>query len=78
MLTSWKEISNCWGCLPSRFNEIDGRHEETRTPDLYRVKFEVNNLKPFACLAFPLSLPRKNPLKPPSFGDELVTSFPMM
>jgi hypothetical protein len=22
----------------SRFNEINGRHEETRTPDLYRVK----------------------------------------
>jgi hypothetical protein len=61
--------------LRSRFNEIDGRHEGTRTPDLYRVNFDLNNLKPFACLAFPLSLPRKNGLKRPSFGDELVTSF---
>src|SRR5271167_562743 len=32
----------------------NGRHEETRTPDLYRVKFDFNNLKPFACLAFPI------------------------
>jgi hypothetical protein len=23
---------------PSGFNKINGRHEETRTPDLYRVK----------------------------------------
>ncbi len=52
MLTSWKEISNRWSCLPSRFTEIDGRHEGTRTPDLYRVKFDLKNLKPFACLAF--------------------------
>jgi hypothetical protein len=59
-------------------NEIGGRHEETRTPDLYRVNFEVNNLKPFACLAFPLSLACKNAIKRPSFGDELVTSFPML
>ena len=29
-----------------------GRHVGTRTPDLYRVNFEVNDLKPFACLAF--------------------------
>jgi hypothetical protein len=28
--------------------KINGRHEETRTPDLYRVNSEVNNLKPFA------------------------------
>ena len=33
--------------------ERNGRHEETRTPDLYRVNFEVNNLKPFPYLAFP-------------------------
>jgi len=33
--------------------EKNGRHEGTRTPDLYRVKFDLNNLEPFACLAFP-------------------------
>jgi len=33
---------------------VGTRHEETRTPDLYRVNFEVLHLKPFACLAFPL------------------------
>lgn len=52
----------------------DTVHQQT---DLNRVNFEVNNLKPFACLAFPLSLPLKRALKRPSFGDELVTSFPM-
>ncbi len=26
------------------------------SPDLYRVKFEVNNLKPFSGLAFPFRL----------------------
>jgi hypothetical protein len=34
---------------PSRFNERYGRHEETRTPDLYRVNgplaFAINNLQ---------------------------------
>ena len=43
--------------------------------DLYRVKFEVNNLKPFACLAFLHSRYLKTPQKRPTFGDELVTSF---
>ena len=47
----------------------------TRTPDLYRVNFEVNNLKPFACLAFPQTTYLKTPRKQPIFGDELVTSF---
>jgi hypothetical protein len=46
-----------------------------RTPDLYRVNFEVNNLKPFACLAFPQTTYLKTPRKQPIFGDELVTSF---
>ena len=45
------------------------------TPDLYRVNFDLNNLKPFACLAFPVSEYRKKALKRHSFGDELVTSF---
>jgi len=39
------------------------------------VNFEVVNLKPFACLAFPLSHLRENTLKQSYFGDELVTSF---
>ena len=52
-----------------------GRHVGTRTPDLYRVNFEVNNLKPFACLAFPQTTHLKIPRKQPIFGDELVTSF---
>jgi hypothetical protein len=32
---------------------MNGRHVGTRTPDLYRVNFEVNNLEPFPYLAFP-------------------------
>ena len=54
---------------------MDDRHVGTRTPDLYRVKSEVKLLQPFSCLAFPFSQPRKTALKPPIFGDELVTSF---
>ena len=64
--------------LRSRINKINGRHEETRTPDLYGVNSEVNNLKPFACLAFPRSTYLKTPQKQPIFGDELVTSFLML
>jgi hypothetical protein len=55
--------------------KINGRREETRTPDLYRVNSEVNNLKPFACLAFPRNTYLITPQKQPIFGDELVTSF---
>ena len=55
--------------------ERNGRHEETRTPDLYRVNSEVNNLKPFACLAFPRNTYLKTPQNQHIFGDELVTSF---
>jgi hypothetical protein len=33
-----------------------GRHVGTRTPDLYRVNFEVRKLKPFPHLAFPHSM----------------------
>jgi hypothetical protein len=48
-----------------------------RTSDLYRVNFEVNNLKPFACLAFPQTTYLKTPRKQAIFGDELVTSLPV-
>jgi hypothetical protein len=51
-----------------------GRHEETRTPDLYRVNFKVSHLKSFSSLAFPIFQDRKYLPKSPSFGDELVTS----
>ena len=38
---------------PNRFKGVDGRPVRTRTADLYRVNFEVQQLNPFACLAFP-------------------------
>jgi hypothetical protein len=38
--------------------------------------FTVNNLNPFACLAFPQTSYLTMPQKRPVFGDELVTSFP--
>src|SRR5271169_938582 len=53
----------------------NGRHEETRTPDLYRVNFEVNNLKPFPHLAFPHSSYPKIGLEIPSFDGELMASY---
>ena len=49
----------------------NGRHEETRTPDLYRVNFELSRLKPFRSLAFPtLRTPKK-----PKNSLVLVTSW---
>ena len=53
----------------------DGGRYRIRTYDFHRVNFEVANLKPFACFAFPLSLDRRNILKGRSFGDELLTSL---
>jgi hypothetical protein len=38
---------------PPHVVEKDGRPVRTRTADLYRVNFEVQQLNPFACLAFP-------------------------
>src|SRR6266853_5783128 len=49
--------------------------DHSKPQDLYRVNFEVNNRKPFACLAFPQTTYLKTPRKRPIFGDELVTSF---
>src|ERR1700680_701312 len=57
-------------------DEKNGRHEETRTPDLYRVNFEVNNLKPFPYLAFPHMIDAKRAPKQASFDGELMASFP--
>src|SRR6266852_1480381 len=59
----------------SGFNEINGRHEETRTPDLYRVNFEVTNPKPFPYLAFPHSIDLETAQKWSSFDGELMASF---
>jgi len=53
----------------------NGRHEETRTPDLYRVNFEVRTLKPFPHLAFPHFKESKIASKLPSFDGELMASF---
>jgi hypothetical protein len=62
-------------CKKANPAKINGRHEETRTPDLYRVNFEVNNLKPFPYLAFPQLVSPKIPEKRPSFDGELMASF---
>ena len=53
----------------------DGGRYRIRTYDFHRVNFEFNELKPFACFAFPPPMGLQNRQKPPSFGDELVTSF---
>ena len=47
-----------------------------RIRHLYRVNFEVNNLKPFPYLAFPHSIDLKTARKWPSFDGELMASFP--
>ena len=52
-----------------------GGRYRIRTYDFHRVNFEFNELKPFACFAFPPPMGLQNRQKPPSFGDELVTSF---
>jgi hypothetical protein len=49
-------------------------HVGTRTPDRYRVNFEVNNLKPFPYLAFPHLRSLKTPAKGSSFDGELMAS----
>jgi hypothetical protein len=53
-----------------------GLHVGTRTPDLYRVNFEVSNLKPFPYLAFPHFTDPKIARKWPSFDDELLAGMP--
>jgi len=58
-----------------RFNDKqDGRHVGTRTPDLYRVNFEVNYLKPFPHLAFPHFATGENRSKQLGFDGELMAS----
>jgi hypothetical protein len=72
-IVSWAKSGRLCFSQRSGLEKRNGRHEETRTPDLYRVNFEVLNLKPFSSLAFPISPCPKTPVKRPSFGDELVT-----
>ena len=43
--------------------------------DLYRVNFEVTNLKPFPYLAFPRFTIIENACKQPGFDGELMASF---
>jgi hypothetical protein len=74
MVTSWANAREDFREPLSSFNKINGRHEETRTPDLYRVNFEVNNLKPFPYLAFPHSITLEMVRKQPSFDGELMAS----
>jgi hypothetical protein len=60
--------------LHKRLGE-NGRHVGTRTPDLYRVNFEVTTLKPFSYLACPHFIALKNALTQASFDGELMARF---
>jgi hypothetical protein len=62
--------------LPPRGSEGGGASTEVEEGEtnFYRVNFEVQPLKPFSSLAFPIFPRVEIPLKQPSFGDELVTS----
>jgi hypothetical protein len=53
----------------------ENKQIETKNSDIYRVNFEVNDLKPFPHLAFPHSKEPKTPSKLPSFDGELMASF---
>ena len=62
LVTNGEELGRAGKSCRSRlsgFKEINGRHEETRTPDLYRVNFVVSTLEPFSFLAFPHSASAK-------------------
>jgi len=66
--------------MPAKFGrtEKNGRHVGTRTPDLYRVNFEVRTAKPFPHLAFPHLLASEKAPKQPSFDGELMASSLMV
>src|SRR5271157_41375 len=53
----------------------EGHAKDARKPDLYRVNFEVNDLKPFPHLAFPHSNGPKTPSTLAGFDGELMASF---
>jgi hypothetical protein len=61
--------------VPSDSRSLRKRRGAHESPDLYRVNSEVNNLKPFACLALPHNTFLKTSQKQNIFGDQLVTSF---
>ena len=77
LVTNGDELGQNAGGLPKAIRQIqiNGRHVGTRTPDLYRVNFEVNNPKPFPYLAFPLSIDLETARKWPSLDGELMASF---
>jgi hypothetical protein len=54
---------------------MNDRNVGTRTLDLYRVNFEVSNLKPFPHLAFPRFAIAENRSKQLGFHGELMASF---
>jgi hypothetical protein len=74
-MTSWSNWEKSCRWRLSGFNELNGRHEETRTPDLYRVNFEVRNPQPFPYLAFPQLLDPKRAPNLLGFDGELMASF---
>jgi hypothetical protein len=74
MAGMFKTRKNC-RLLRSKPNRITGRPEWTRTIDLFRVNFEVIDLKPFPHLAFPHSKGLKTPSKLPGFDGELMAIF---
>lgn len=71
MVTSSVRLENSESANQRCCSELDGGRYWIRTSDFHRVNFEVVNLKPFACLAFPLSRLREKPVKQP----DLVTNL---
>jgi hypothetical protein len=49
-LERYRDLSMIRSTTAALSHRRNGRHEETRTPDLYRVNFEVNKPQPFARL----------------------------
>ncbi len=43
MKMSWTNSEGSCRSRPSGLEEVNGRHEETRTPDLYRVKVSLTH-----------------------------------
>src|SRR5713226_2787922 len=63
-----RAATTCATCSQKRHDPPTGVHDQMSVrpenfwADLYRVNFEVTNLKPFACLAFPAHhLPQNTP-----------------
>ena len=66
----------CWLAHELHFSTVANmRLLQSLRLHLYRVNFEVNDLKPFPHLAFPHRRGPKIPSKLPSFDGELMASF---